>query len=342
MFLIPNSNTQLYDNIGTDKITLAILFERFKKESLTGFAKITFQNSFTFIFIHNGKVKKVLHEDDILGQILDGKGISACIKASRKSIGKITFNIVDDTLMKYLLSLPEAKMQLAPTLITNVDMKHLLEKIKNESFSGCMQLFVEKKVSFIFYDNGSAVGFFHDNCNTLDNNASDSQKIAHMPGTKIVTYACRFLPIPMTEDISATGEIQTLLNELGKSGVPLGKSGIGLGMSGTPINKSGLALGKTGTSLGKSGVGLGKSGLDMEYRLYHEKLRQVGISCLEDIGKTIIDRELSNLGGIGKIVSTNNIEGFISAFERKALALGQPNAVKKASNELRDILKSVR
>jgi len=69
--------------------------------------------------------------------------------------------------------------------LAQIDIRELLDKIKQQQINGCLRVYTEEKVALIFYDHGNALGFFHEGGNEIDVDADLSRSVARLPGAKL-------------------------------------------------------------------------------------------------------------------------------------------------------------
>ena len=66
-----------------------------------------------------------------------------------------------------------------------IDIRGLLKKISSERLSGCLRVYTDERVVLIFYEAGSALGFFHDGSTELETSADVSKSVAALPEAKL-------------------------------------------------------------------------------------------------------------------------------------------------------------
>jgi len=66
-----------------------------------------------------------------------------------------------------------------------IDIRGLLDRIKQQQINGCLRVYNEEKVALIFYDHGNALGFFHEGGSEIDVTADLSKSVARLPGARI-------------------------------------------------------------------------------------------------------------------------------------------------------------
>ncbi len=66
-----------------------------------------------------------------------------------------------------------------------IDIKTLLNQLKQERMTGCLRIYTREHVALIFYRNGAPLGFFHDGSKEIETTADASMSVARLPGAKI-------------------------------------------------------------------------------------------------------------------------------------------------------------
>ena len=91
-----------------------------------------------------------------------------------------------------------------------IDIKTLLEKIKDDQMNGCLRIYTEDRSAMIFYKDGNPLGFFHDGSHDIETSSTESQKIAGMPGAKIDLYSTQGVEELMGMDLLEVANIQKI------------------------------------------------------------------------------------------------------------------------------------
>ncbi|MEA3544206.1 MAG: hypothetical protein U9R69_03190 [Thermodesulfobacteriota bacterium] len=68
--------------------------------------------------------------------------------------------------------------------LSHVDVRVLLDRIKNDELTVCLRIYVEDQTTLIFYDRGCALGFFHEGRKDLEPTADATKSVARLPGAK--------------------------------------------------------------------------------------------------------------------------------------------------------------
>ncbi|MDX2480585.1 MAG: hypothetical protein QNK24_09645 [Desulfuromusa sp.] len=69
--------------------------------------------------------------------------------------------------------------------LSQLDVRTQLDRIKSEGLTACLRIYAEDKTALIFYDQGYALGFFHEGEAELEPTADISNSVARLPGAKL-------------------------------------------------------------------------------------------------------------------------------------------------------------
>lgn len=183
MFLLPKGNP-LYVNIAAAKVKLPDMFEKLRSGGFTGYLNFTFPSSLAILFFEAGKLISAMHEHGgkkltgfeaiagVCSDIFSGGGSLSVYKLSKDLVMCLHAAIHGDVLYEN----QELKL---------IDVKGLLEKMKAKRLNGCLRIYTDERTALIFYKEGAPLGFFHDGSTDIETSATESQKIAGLPGAKI-------------------------------------------------------------------------------------------------------------------------------------------------------------
>ena len=65
------------------------------------------------------------------------------------------------------------------------DVRTLLDQIKDDGLTVCLRIYTDDQTALIFYDQGYALGFFHEGKTELETLADISTSVARLPGAKL-------------------------------------------------------------------------------------------------------------------------------------------------------------
>lgn len=88
-----------------------------------------------------------------------------------------------------------------------VNVRSLLDRIKAEEITGCLRVYAGERTVLIFYDQGYALGFFHDGAGDFDTTADLSDSVAALPGAKIDLLEIRSAADIALADLMASADL---------------------------------------------------------------------------------------------------------------------------------------
>ncbi len=88
-----------------------------------------------------------------------------------------------------------------------VNIEGLLRRIKDEQINGCLRVYAEEKVVLIFYDQGNALGFFHDGTDDIVNTADLSKSVARLSGAKFDLLETAYARDLVLADLMASADL---------------------------------------------------------------------------------------------------------------------------------------
>ncbi|MGE4344438.1 MAG: GTPase-activating protein [Geoalkalibacter sp.] len=91
-----------------------------------------------------------------------------------------------------------------------IDIKALLARIKEKRMNGCLRIYADDRIALIFYDQGHALGFFHDGSSEIEKTADTSMSVARLPGAKIDVLSARNLEELMLTDLQHSSDLVSL------------------------------------------------------------------------------------------------------------------------------------
>ena len=176
----------LFEDVATDRLSLPVIMEKLASKEFTGYLFFLFPETALYSVFECGKLTFVLLESQC-GQ--RRSGLDALVAISRllatESNGIMNAYKLSPTLANQVQLLLRSEVRIKSQLLKATDMRGLLERMKQERFSGCLRAYGEGTVSLIFYQKGVALGFFHNGSFDLETNATTSQRIVALANPKI-------------------------------------------------------------------------------------------------------------------------------------------------------------
>ncbi|MDD2273558.1 MAG: GTPase-activating protein [Desulfuromonadaceae bacterium] len=297
MFLLPKGSP-LFENLAVSKLKLPDVLTKLSSGAFTGYASFVFQSSTSILVFEAGKLVSALVEGQN-GRRESGFEALSALTELMVSTGSGTLNVykLSKDLTMCINALLEGEMLYKAQELKLIDIKTLLEKVKEDKMNGCLRIYTDEHSAMIFYKDGNPLGFFHDGSSDIETSSTESQKIAGLPGAKIDLFSTQSADELMGTNLLEVANIQKIWDAC---------------------------------------VALHKSELDktnLERKERDKKVESIKLSELEEqvksivgeyvgkVGLSIVDKEISDNGGNQCLVDVDGAEKFMKGVERAAKLL---------------------
>lgn len=310
MFLLPKGNP-LYENIAAAKVKLPEMLDKLKGGGFTGYLNFIFPSSSGILFFEGGKLISALHELDkarlsgfeaiaeLSNQILAGGGSLSVYRLSKDLVMGLHALLHGEVLFKG----QELKL---------IDIKGLLEKMKVRQLNGCLRIYTEDRSALIFYKEGAPLGFFHDGSNDIETSASESQKIAGLPGAKIDVLSTKSADELMLYDLLEMVNIDKIWDS-------------------TKIRYAAQM-----EQLSKEAQERDSKQQNERLRELEDDLKEVAVAYLGKVGRTLVDKELSERGGRDALLNAEEVTKFLAGVEKSSKLLTSLSKLKEMSDLMKN------
>jgi hypothetical protein len=297
MFLLPKGSP-LFENLAVSKLKLPDVLTKLSNGTFTGYASFVFQTSTSILVFEAGKLVSVLVEGQN-GTRESGFHALSSLAELMVTTGSGSLNVykLSKDLTMCIHALLEGEILYKAQELKLIDIKTLLEKVKEDKMNGCLRIYTDDHSAMIFYKDGNPLGFFHDGASDIETSSTESQKIAGLPGAKIDLFSTQSADELMGTNLLEVTNIQKIWD---------------------------------------ASVALHKSELDKTTLERHERDRKVvsqKLSELEEqvkaivgeyvgkVGRGVVDKELSDNGGNSCLIDAEGAEKFMRGVERAAKLL---------------------
>ena len=297
MFLLPKGSP-LFENLAVSKLKLPDVLAKLGNGAFTGYASFVFHSSTSILVFEGGKLVSALVEGQN-GRRESGFEALSALTELMVSTGSGSLNVykLSKDLTMCINALLEGEMLYKAQELKLIDIKTLLEKVKEDRMNGCLRIYTDEHSAMIFYKDGNPLGFFHDGSSDIETSSTESQKIAGLPGAKIDLFSTQSADELMGTNLLEVANIQKIWD---------------------------------------SCVALHKSELDktnLERKERDKKVESIKLSELEEqvksivgeyvgkVGRGIVDKEISDNGGNQCLVDADGAEKFMRGVERAAKLL---------------------
>ncbi len=303
MFLLPKGNP-LHENIPVAKVKLPDILEKFKAGSFTGYLSFLFPSSEGVLFFEEGKlISAMLERGEARASGLEAiAGLCTQIVGGDGSLD--VYRLSTDLTM-CLHALLHGEMLYRAQELRLIDVKGLLEKMKAQRLNGCLRIYTEDRSALIFYKDGAPLGFFHDGSHDIETSATESQKIAKLPGAKI--------------DVLSTKSVDELMHYDLLEMLNIGK-----------VWESAVAK-RAAEEERQRREAQERAWLEQDSRLQEleEDLKEVASAYLGKIGRALVEKELSERGGRASLQQEAEVARFLACMEKGAKLLTSLSKVKE-------------
>ncbi len=297
MFLLPKGSP-LFENLAVSKLKLPDVLAKLSNGAFTGYASFVFQSSTSILVFEAGKLVSALVEGQN-GRRESGFEALSALTELMVSTGSGSLNVykLSKDLTMCINALLEGEMLYKAQELKLIDIKTLLEKVKEDKMNGCLRIYTDEHSAMIFYKDGNPLGFFHDGSSDIETSSTESQKIAGLPGAKIDLFSTQSADELMGTNLLEVANIQKIWDAC-------------------------VALHKS--ELDKTNLERKERDKKVEYIKLSELEEQVKSIVGEYVGKVgrgIVDKEISDNGGNQCLVDADGAEKFMRGVERAAKLL---------------------
>jgi len=318
MFLLPKGSP-LFENLAVSKLKLPDVLVKLSNGAFTGYASFVFQFSTAILVFEAGKLVSILVEGDN-GKREAGFEALTTLAELMVTTGSGALNVykLSKDLTMCIHALLEGETLYKAQELSLIDIKTLLEKVKEEQMNGCLRIYTDEHSAMIFYKDGNPLGFFHDGSSDIEASSSESQKIAGLPGAKIDLFSTQ-----SAEELMGTNLLEvTNIQKIWDSTVSLHKS---------EIDKTNLER------------------QERDKKMASQKLSeledQVKLIVAEYVGKFglgLVDKEISENGGNTFLIDSDGAEKFMKNIERAAKLLVSGTNIKLMMGKLSSVISNAK
>jgi hypothetical protein len=297
MFLLPKGNP-LFENLAATKLKLPEVMTKLSSGAFTGYASFVFHSSTTILVFEAGKLVSVLLEEQKGGRLTGFEALSALTELMVTSnSGAMNVYKLSKDLTMCIHALLQGEILYKAQELKLIDIKSLLEKIKDDQMNGCLRIYTEDRSAMIFYKDGNPLGFFHDGSHDIETSSTESQKIAGMPGAKIDLYSTQGVEELMGIDLLEVANIQKIWE--------------------TSISRHQMDTEK----IHKERDERDKKSVSIKLSELEEQFKNIVIEYIGKVGRGIVDKEISDLGGNSCIIDETGSTKLLNGVERAAKLL---------------------
>lgn len=310
MFLLPKGNP-LFENLAATKLKLPEVMTKLSSGSFTGYASFVFQSSTTILVFESGKLVSALLEEQN-GTRQNGFEALASLAGLMvtSSSGALNVYKMSKDLTMCIHALMQGEILYKAQELKLIDIKALLEKIKNDQMNGCLRIYTAERSAMIFYKDGNPLGFFHDGSHDIETSSTESQKIAGMPGAKIDLFSTQGVEELMSMDLLEVTNVQNIWD--------------------TAVSRQHSEIEK----LSRERSEREKKSAALKLADLEEQIKQIVTESVGKVGRGIVDKELSDLGGNSCLLDEAATTKLLAGIERAAKLLISTTSIKQMMEKL--------
>jgi hypothetical protein len=314
MILLPRG-TPLYENVAAAKVKLPEMLAKLREAAFTGYLKFAFPAADGVLFFEEGKLISALLQQ---GEKRLG-GFEALAEVCSQMLadgGSLNVYRLTKDLVMGLHALLHGDVLYRAQEIKLIDIKGLLEKLKAQRLNGCLRIYTADRTAIIFYKGGAPLGFFHDGSHDIETSASESQKIAGLPGAKVDVLATKSADELMHFDLLEMVNVDKLWE--------------------SSLNRHRAIL----ESLRREGEEQGQKESEAALAALEEDLKEVAAAYLGKIGRALVDKEVVQQGGRAAFLDKGRVDALLAGVERGAKLLASVSKVHEMIAMMRSEIRS--
>lgn len=312
MFLLPKGKP-LVENFPIAKLQLPEALDKLKNGKLTGCAIFDFPASDCAMIYEEGKLISVLMRRNKIEE-RDADALRALVDQIILTDSG-SFNVYGFTkdVNQAVLALIRGVKVLDRQELKMIDFKNLRERIKNERMTATLKISTDQSVGMILYRDGETVGFFDDTADAIESSPARVQQIATLPGATVDLMAIRGSD-GLNQDLSAQVNIRSLW-AAAKGDVFAAPE---------PAN-----IFQPQAVVAPQPPPVTSNSAEVETAII-----AIANASLGKLGKTLVDKELLNAGGIKALKDESKLRDFLNAVEKSSILLASANKIKEMRNAI--------
>lgn len=310
MFQLPKGNP-LFENLAATRLKLPEVMTKLSTAGFTGYASFIFQTSMAILVFESGQLISAMQREQN-GERQTGLEAMTALTRLMLTSGSGTLNVykLSKDLAMCIHALLQGEILYKAQELKLIDIKALLEKVKDDQLNGCLRIYTDDRSAMIFYKGGNPLGFFHDGSQDIETSSSESQKIASMPGAKIDLFSTQSADELLGTNLLELINIQNLWD-------------------------SALALQQSETEkLEREREARDSKNVALKLAALEEEIKNIATEYLGKVGRGIMDKEIAGLGGNSCLLDATRTATLLTATERAAKLLVSSTSIKQMQEKL--------
>ena len=318
MFQLPKGNP-LFENLVASRLRLPDVVTKLANGSFTGYASFTFTEATAILVFEAGKLASVTLESNV-GKKLSGHEAMTSLAEMMVTSGSGVMDVYRPSrdLTACIHSLMQGEILYRSQELALIDIKSLLERVKNEEMNGCLRIYTDDRSAMIFYKGGNPLGFFHEGSHDIESSAGESQQIAGLPGAKLDLYRSGSADELMANDLLDVINLSKIWD--------------------TALSRQQSELDRIARERED------KSRLQSQNLLadLESQIRTIYIEAVGNVGRGILDKELTSCGGNSCLLDPERSARLLEALEKSAKLLINVKKIAEIKEKISALLASAR
>jgi hypothetical protein len=309
MLLVPKG-IPIREDLAAASVDPPKLFAELKASCLTGFMQLIRDDDAAAVLLFNeGRLLNAMVDRD--EQRVSGhEAVTQSLELLAEEKGRVDIYKLSQDLAISVRSLLLGDTVFKGQDLSIIDVKVLLDKVKEMQLTGCLRVYTDERTALILYKQGSPLGFFHDGTDKIESSPTGYQNIASMPGAKLDAYSV---------DSGLNSVHLDLL--LGLDVAQL--------WSATKAKRA-----RRQEELAKESRGSSKQAEELLWSALGQSLTEISVSYLGKMGAQIFEKELESCGGNRALKDPSQVAQLLDGVEKGAKLLAGASKVR----QLRDAL----
>jgi len=318
MFLLPKGNP-LFENLAVSKLKLPDILAKLGNGAFTGYASFVFKSSTAILVFEAGKLVSILVEAQNGKREAGFEALSALAELM-VSTGSGALNVykLSRDLTMCIHALLEGEILYKAQELKLIDIRSLLEKVREDQMNGCLRIYTDEHSAMIFYKDGNPLGFFHDGSSDIETSSTESQKIAGLPGAKIDLFSTKSAVELMGTNLLEVANVQKIWDTC----IALHKS---------EMDKTNYERQERDRKV-----------MSQKLAELEEQVKSIVGEYVGKVGRGIVDKEISDNGGNSCLLDAEGAEKFMKGVERAAKLLVSGTNIKSMLEKLSSVISTAK
>lgn len=308
MIFLPRG-VSVRQNVNPARINIPEAMEKLRVGTFTGYLRFDAPQGTGVVIFERGKlVSAIFVDSNDQDRLIAYDAISRIFEIS--ILGDASLNIyrMSPQLALEIHALLHGKYRCKEQDLKRINLKALLQKIKDEDFTGCLRVYAEERTTLICYDSGHALGFFHDGTSELQVTADLQKSVARLPGAKVDLLETANVDDLVLADLMASADLGPIWQRLRKN----------LLQERSQREEAAIRS---------------REGKGVERR--EEMLNEMKLIAAKYVGKFGVAQVEKAFSGISVDLRKEEVANFYSAMERLAMLVAKPQKITLMIEEMK-------